>query len=136
LANNVSGGRDEVAASEEGGGFADYALVSLHCMQVYFGGSYRNVLDLLIEMPHIPAEIGLEEVNLTDYSTLVKTFDRFQIEIWRVLLRLLAQLHDFSDRSAIDATFFDRENANKHYYQRTNHRVQTLKITTLVDTAS
>ena len=36
----------------------------------------------------------------------------------------------------MDATFFDRENASKHYCRRTNYRVQTLKTTALVDTAS
>jgi len=51
-----------------------------------------------------------------------------------VLLRLSAQLHDLSGHAAIDAAFFDRENASKHYYCRTNYRVQTLKTTALVDT--
>ena len=87
-------------------------------------------------MPHILAEIGLEEGDLPDHSTLVKSFDRFQMKIWRVLLRLSAQLHDLSGRAAIDATFFDPENASKHYCRRTNYRVQTLKTTALVDTAS
>jgi|AntDeeMinimDraft_6_1070357.scaffolds.fasta_scaffold08922_2 hypothetical protein len=90
LAKNVVGGRGEVAAPKGGGGFADYALVSLHCLRVYLNESYRNTLDLLSEMPHILAEIGLEEVDLPDHSTLVKAFDRFQMKIWRVLLRLSA----------------------------------------------
>ncbi len=34
----------------------------------------------------------------------------------------------------IDATFFDREYTSKQYCRRTNYRVQTLKVTTLVDT--
>jgi IS5 family transposase len=34
LAKNAVGGRGEVAAPEGGGGFADYALVSLHCLRV------------------------------------------------------------------------------------------------------
>src|SRR6056297_2932985 len=136
LAKNAVGGRGEVAAPVGGGGFADYALVSLHCLRIYLGESYRNALDLLSEMPHILAEIGLEEGDLPDHSTLVKAFDRFQMKVWRVLLRLSAQLHDPSGRAAIDATFFDRENASKHYCRRTNYRVQTLKTTALVDTSS
>ena len=36
----------------------------------------------------------------------------------------------------MDTTFFECENASKHYCRRTNYRVQTLKITALVDTAS
>ena len=56
--------------------------------------------------------------------------------VWRVLLRLSAQEHEPSGDAAIDATYFDRENASKHYCRRTNYRVQTLKTTALVDTDS
>ncbi|MEA5409888.1 IS5 family transposase [Haloarculaceae archaeon H-GB2-1] len=134
LAKNAVGGRGEVAAPEGGGGFADYAVVSLHCLRVYLEKSYREALDLLSEMPHILGEIGLEPADLPHYSTLVKWFDRIKTALWRVLLRLSAQLHDPSGHAAIDATFFDRENASKHYCRRTNYRVQTLKTTALVDT--
>ena len=134
LAKNAVGGRGEAAAPEGGGGFADYAVVSLHSLRIYLGKSYREALDLLSEMPHILAEIGLEADDLPHHSTLVKAFDRFKMEIWRVLLRLSAQLHDTADHTAMDATFFDRETASKHYCRRTNYRVQTLKTTALVDT--
>jgi hypothetical protein len=36
----------------------------------------------------------------------------------------------------MDATFFDRKNASKHYCRRTNYRVQTLKKIALVDTVT
>ncbi|WP_323192882.1 IS5 family transposase [Halostella sp. PRR32] len=134
LAKNAVGGRGEAAAPVGGGGFADYAVVSLHCLRIYLEKSYREALDLLSEMPHILAEIGLEEGDLPDHSTLVKAFDRFEMKVWRVLLRLSAQLHDTADHAAMDATFFDRETASKHYCRRTNYRVQTLKTTALVDT--
>jgi len=58
----------------------------------------------------------------------VKAFDRIKMAVWRVLLRLSAQLHEPSGHAAMDATFFDRENG-KHYCRRTNYRVQTLKTT-------
>ena len=35
------------------------------------------------------------------------------MEVWRVLLRLSAQLHDTSGHAAMDARFFDRETASK-----------------------
>jgi len=136
LAKNAVGGRGEVAAPEGGGGFADYAVVSLHCLRIYLEKSYRETLDLLSEMPHILAEIGLEAADLPDHSTLVKAFDRLEMEVWRVLLRLSAQLHDPAGHAAIDSTFFDREAASKHYCRRTNYRVQTLKTTALIDTAT
>ena len=134
LAKNAVDDRDESAASSRGGGFADHALVSLHCLRVYLEKSYRVALDLLSEMPQITGEIGLDAADLPHHSTLVKAFDRFTIAIWRVLLRLSAQLHDPSGHAAIDATFFDRENASRHYCRRTDYRVQTLKATALVDT--
>ena len=118
LAKNAVGGRGEVA---------EYAVVSLHCLRVYLEKSYRETLDLLSEMPHILAD-------LPDHSALMKAFDRLKTALWRVLLRLSAQLHDPSGHAAIDATFFDRETASKHYCRRTNYRVQTLKTTALVDT--
>jgi IS5 family transposase len=134
LAKNAVGGRGEVAAPEGGGGFAEYAVVSLHCLRVYLEKSYRETLDLLSEMPQILAEIGLGEADLPDHSTLVKWFDRIKTALWRVLLRLSSELHDPSGHAAIDATFFDRETASKHYCRRTDYRVQTLKTTALVDT--
>ncbi|WP_284011778.1 IS5 family transposase [Haloarcula pelagica] len=136
LAKNAVGERGEVAAPEGGGGFAEYAVVSLHCLRVYLEKSYREALDLLSEMPQILGEIGLDAADLPDHSTLVKWFDRIKTALWRVLLRLSAQLHKPSGHAAIDATFFDRQNASKHYCRRTNYRVQTLKATALVDTES
>lgn len=35
---------------------------------------------------------------------------------------------------AIDATYFDRSRASRHYCRRTNYCVQTTKVTKLVDT--
>ena len=97
VAKNAVGGRGEAAAPQGGGGFADYAVVSLHCLRIYLEKSYREALDLLSEMPQILAEIGLEKDDLPDHSTLVKAFDRIKTAVWRVLLRLSAQLHS-SDR--------------------------------------
>jgi IS5 family transposase len=96
--------------------------------------SYREALDLLSEMPQILGEIRLDADYLPDHSTLVKWFERIQTALWRVLLRLSLQLHEQSGHAAIDATFFDRKNAIKHYCRRTNYRVQTLKATALDDT--
>ena len=134
FAKNAVGGRGEAAAPEGGGGFADYAVVSLHCLRIYLEKSYHETLDLLSEIPQIVAEIGLDPGNLPHHPTLIKAFDRFEMKIWRVLLRLSAQLHDTTDHAAMDATFFNRETASKHYCRRKSYRVQTLKMTALVDT--
>ena len=104
LAKNAVGGRGEAAAPDGGGGFADYAVVSLHCLRIYLERSYREALDWLSEMPNILAEIGLDPDELPNHSTLVKWFDRLTMAVWRVLLRLSAQEHEPSGHAAIDAT--------------------------------
>ena len=136
VAQNVTGDGDESAAPNGGGGFADYALVSLHCLRIYLDATYRMTIDLLKEMPQIVREIGLKAADLPAPSTLCKALDRIEMSLCRVLLRQSAQLHDPSEHAALDATFYDRDHASRHYCHRTNYRVQTLKVTKLVDTES
>ena len=93
-------------------------------------------IDLLKEMPQITGEIGLRTADLPAPSTLCKAFDRISMSVCRVLLRQSAQLHDLSEHAAIDATFYDRSPASRHYCQRISYRVQKLEVTKLVDTAS
>ena len=69
IAKRVTGDGDESAAPEGGGGFADYAFVSLHCLRVYLDMSYRMTIDLLKEMPQIIGDIGLEADDLPHPST-------------------------------------------------------------------
>jgi len=115
IAQVVTGDGDESAAPEGGGGFADYALVSLHCLRIYLDTSYRMTIDLLKEMPQIAGEIGLSAADLPSPFTLCKAFDRIDMSICRVLLRQSAQLHDLSKHAAIDATFYERSTASRHY---------------------
>ncbi len=93
-------------------------------------------IDLLKEMPQITGEIGRIKADLPAPSTLCKAFDRIEMSVCRVLLRQSAQLHDLSEHAAIDATFYERDRASRHYCHRTNYRAQTLKVTKLVDTAT
>ena len=136
IAQRVTGDGDESAAPNGGGGFADYAFVSLHCLRIYLDTSYRMTIDLLKEMPQIIREIGLEAADLPAPSTLCKALDRIEMSLCRVLLRQSAQLHDPSEHAALDATFYERDRASRHYCHRTNYHVQTLKVTKLVDTES
>ncbi len=123
IAQRVTGERGESAAPSGGGGFADYALVSLQCLQVYLDTSYRMTIDLLKEMPQITEEIGRIKADLPAPSTLCKAFDRIEMSVCRVLLRQSAQLHDLPERAVIDATFYERDRVSRHYCQRTNYRV-------------
>jgi IS5 family transposase len=87
IAQVVTGDGDESAAPKGGGGFADYALVSLHCLRVYFDTSHRTTIDLLKEMPQITGKIGCFEGDLPSPPTLCKVFDRISMSVCRVLLR-------------------------------------------------
>ena len=84
ISQRVTGDGDESAAPEGGGGFADYALVSLHCLRIYLDTSYRMTIDLLKEMPQITGEIGRVKANLPAPSTLCKAFDRISYRSQRV----------------------------------------------------
>ena len=55
---------DESESAHRGGGFVDYALVSLHCLWIYLDMSYRMTIDLLKEMQQITKEIGRCETDL------------------------------------------------------------------------
>jgi len=134
VAKRVTGDGDESAAPEGGGGFADYAMVSLHCLRIYLDTPYRMTIDLLKEMPQIIGEIGLEADDLPHPSTLCKAFDEISMSLCRVLLRHSAQLHDPTKHGGLDATFYERSAASRHYCNRTDYRVQKLKVTKLVDT--
>jgi hypothetical protein len=108
LTKSAAGGRGQAAAPQRGGGFTDYAVVSLHCLRIYLEKSYREALDLLSEMPQILADIGLEKADLPENPTQVKACNRIKMVVWRVVLR------EPPSRAAMDTTFFDRENASKH----------------------
>lgn len=125
---------DDSAAPEGGDGFADHALISLHCLRIYLDTSYRMTIDLLREMPRIIGSIGLERDDLPHPSTLCKALDRIEMGLCRVLLRQSAHLHDLGDTVGIDATYFERDRASRHYCRRTEYCIQTLEATTLVDT--
>jgi len=134
LAKSYSDDADETAAPEGGGSFAEYAMISLHGLRIFLDETYEMIIDRLEVMPPILDVIGLEPDDLPDPSTLNKWLDRIEMAVWRVLLRHSAQLHDPSPHAALDATYYERSPASKHYCDRTNYRVQTIEATKLVDT--
>lgn len=136
LAIKTTGEVDIDPAPSGGGGFADYALISLHCLRIRSKKSYRDFIDHLSEMPQITAAIGLETSDLPAPSTLCKAFDRLDMRVCRVLLAHSAGLHELSTHAAVDATFYERKAASRHYRSRTAYAIKTLKVTKLVDTAT
>jgi len=81
-------------------------------------------IDLLKEMPQITGKIGLNAADLPVPSTLCMVFGRTSMSVCRVLLRQSARLHNLSEHIAVDATFYDRSPASRHYCQRISYRVQ------------
>ena len=82
VAQRVTGDGDESAAADGGGGFADYALVSLHCLRIYLDTSYRMTIDLLTGMPQIIGGISLNSVDTPAPSTLCKAVDRINMSVY------------------------------------------------------
>jgi len=81
VAQRVTGDGGESTAPDGGGVFADYALVSIHCLRIYVDTSYRMTVDLLEEMPQITRKIGLSAADLPAPSTLCKLFDRISMSV-------------------------------------------------------
>jgi len=87
VAQRVTGGGDESAAPDGDGGFAEYALVSLHYLRIYLNTSYRMTIDLFKEVPQITGEIDRVKADIPAPSTLCEAFDRISMSACRVLLR-------------------------------------------------
>ena len=134
LAKSYCDDPEEAAAPEGGGSFAEYAMISLHGLRIFLNETYEMIIDRLEVMPPILEIIGLEPDDLPHPSTLNKWLERIVMQVWRVLLRHSAQLHDPSPHAALDATYYERSPASNHYCDRTNYRVQTIEVTKLVDT--
>jgi len=134
LAKKATGDRGEPAAPQGGGGFADWTMVSLHCLRIYLEKSYRMTLDLLSEMPGIVGQVGLMVADLPDFTTLNKSFDRLKMHVWRALLRHSTELFDGSGHAAIDSTSFNRHHASHHYSKHLDYTITALKTTAVVDT--
>ena len=134
LAKSYCDDSDETAAPEGGGSFAEYAMISLHRLRIFFEETDEMIIDRLEVMPPILEIIGLEPEDLSHPLTLNKWFDKITMNVWRVLLRHSAQLHDLSPHVAVDAPYYERSPASKHYCDRTDYRVQTVEATKLVDT--
>lgn len=128
-AKQVVANPDEPADPERGGGFAEWAMLTLHAIRIELGKSYRQTIDLLSEMPGILEEIGL--TRLPHYTVLRDWFETISMARWRAFLGATAEKR--TGHAAVDATGFDRDQPSRHYAQRAHYRVRSLKVTTLVD---
>ena len=128
-AKQVVDNPDEPADPKGGGGFAEWAMLTLHALRIELGKSYRVTLDLLSEMPGVLAEIGL--TRLPHYTTFRDWFETIPTTTWRAFLAASAEKR--TGHAAIDATGFDRDQPSRHYANRSRYHVRALKVTALVD---
>jgi IS5 family transposase len=94
--------------------------------------AYWTFLEELIEMRRIRKAINLTELPAP--SALCKAFDRLEMAVWRVLLKLSISLLPINGIAGIDTSGFDRSHASKYYTKRTKLTIQQLKVTLLFDT--
>jgi len=120
-------GDPEPPVQKGDGGYADWVIVALHGIQEYLGHPYRRLMNVLHEMPRIVAKFDLTVSELPDFTTVCTRKQDLEMRIWRVLLRLSAQLQDPSKIQAIDATGFDRVAASHHYANRATHTFRSVK---------
>jgi IS5 family transposase len=118
------------------GGLARWKHVVIHCYRLEDDHSYRETENRLQCFSELRDVLELDCSDVPDYSTIYKSFDRFNMPVWRALLRVSAQQHPQSGHVALDSTFFERGYASKYYLQRSDRDIQKLKVTTLTDTES
>ena len=133
LAQKAVAGTPDPAYQPGDGGYADWVIVALHGLREYLDHPYRRLMDVLAEMPRIVGILGLKVTQLPDFSTVCARYQQLTMPCWRVLLRLSADLHDFGEIQAVDATGMDRISASQHYANRTNYTFKAVKTTVLVD---
>lgn len=56
--------------------------------------SYRTVLDYLKEMPRIYGKIGLDVTDLPHYTTLCDWFDKIEVTVIGLHLRLSSSINE------------------------------------------
>lgn len=121
------------AVKKGDGGYADWVIVAIHGLREYLDLPYRRLLDVLHEMQGIIKKMDLKPSELPDFTTVCARKQQLKMSVWRVLLRLSADLHDTGEVQAIDATGFDRHSASHHYANRTDYTFKSVKTTALVD---
>lgn len=136
LAKKATAGPPRPAVTPGDGGYADWLIIALHGLKEHLGHSYRQLMDVLSEMPHIIRRLGLSPDDLPHFTTVCHAKERLYMPNWRRFLDLTTDLHDLGDVQAIDASGFDRIAASRKYATRTNYTFKAIKATLLVDCAS
>ena len=126
----------QAAGESPFGGLARWKHIVIHCYRLEDDHSYRETENRLRCFSDLREILELPLNDVPDYSTIYKSFDRFEMTVWRALLRVSAEQHPQSGHVALDSTFFERGYASEYYLQRSDRDIQKLKVTTLTDTES
>lgn len=126
----------EPAVQKGESGYADWVIVALHGLREYLDYTYRQLMDVLREMPRIVEKLELTEADLPDFTTVCTRKQELEMRIWRVLLRLSADLHDTGEIQAIDSTSIAQQSSSYNYSKRVRDTYESVKLTALVDCAS
>lgn len=106
--------------------------LAILCIKTKAGRKYRDTEELLVNMPRVQEALGLDQVP--DYSTMCRAMKRLRSKVLIVLLYLTACLLPPSGKAAIDSTGFDKRHSSRHYVQRCNMKLGSMKTTFIVDT--
>jgi len=115
------------------GGYADWAIVWGSMASANHPISRIVAAGRVLRDAGIVAKLGTAVADLPDFPTVSTRKQDLEMRIWRVLLRLSAELHDLSDVQGSGATGIDRIAASQRYAKRTNYTFEAVKATLLSD---
>jgi len=111
--------------------FTQHQHIAVLCIKHKKKLKYRELEELLMESPRICEELELHE--FPDFTTSCKQFAKFERKVLIILIYLSACLLPRSGKGGIDSTCYDRRHNSKHYVKRCKLKIQSLKITFLID---
>lgn len=126
-----SGSKEPLSKGKDG--YADWVIVAIHGLREYLDHSYRQLLDVLREMPSIVAKLGLSLDELPDFTTVCARKQDLKMPVWRMLLQLSAELFDTGEVQAIDSTSIAHRSSSHNYAKRVKGTFESVKTTILVD---
>lgn len=94
LAKKAVDGATEPDVQKGDGSYADWVIAALHGLRERLGHSYRQLLDMLHEMPRIVSKLVLETGELPDFTTVCTRMKVLKMALWCVLLRFSTDLHE------------------------------------------
>ena len=126
---------ESYAEKPASGEYSRRVHVVAHCLRREEGWTYTEVIDCLNLMPTICEHLGLLSEALPEPTSFYYSFDRYTMRAWWTVLLVSAKQHPHSGHVGLDSTFFGRGHASQYYLKRGDRTIQTLKVTTLMDTS-